>query len=99
MQENWMTILQKEIAAIYGPAEGLRISMTILPGIAADFKKMLDAAGPEQEVSETYHLEDGRASVTLHGKKTLIGVRREKVITGLDVSGRMVPLAEPSILR
>ncbi len=98
MAENWMGLLQKELAAVYGPAEGLRVSMTVLPGIAADFKKMLEAAAPEEEVSETYHLEDRKAEITLRGRKTQIGSRREKVITGLEFSGRKIALAEPAVL-
>ena len=40
---NTESIISK-LKKIYGPAEGIRVYMTIMPGILADFNKMLDKA-------------------------------------------------------
>ena len=71
----------KMLTMIYGPAEGTRVLMTILPGITADFRKMLERAEPGEEISEEYFLEDGKCSVRLAGVKEKAGGR----ITGMTV--------------
>lgn len=53
---------------IYGPGRGAVVYMTIIPGILADFDKMLAKAGPDSEVTEEYRLEDGRGAVFMKGK-------------------------------
>lgn len=58
-----------KLKEIYGEAEGIRIYMTVMPGILADFRKMLDAAKPGSGISEEYILEDKKASLKLHGHK------------------------------
>ncbi len=42
--------------------------MTIIPGILADFNKMLAKSGSGHEVTEEYRLEDGKGSVFLRGR-------------------------------
>ena len=45
----------------------------IVPGILADFKKMLKDAEPDQEISETYHFEDGDGGVEVKGSRSASG--------------------------
>ena len=69
------------LAEIYGSAEASRILMTVMPGITADFRKMLANAAPGETVREVYNLEDGRSAICLEG------VRRgsEELVTRLFV--------------
>ena len=46
---------------IYGPGKGMKMYLTVIPGILADIQKMTTGAVPGQTVSEEYILEDGRA--------------------------------------
>ena len=52
---------------IYGPGRGAGVYMTIIPGILADFHKMLKKTSIGQEISEKYQLEDRKAVILLRG--------------------------------
>ena len=58
-----------KLKQIYGPSEGVRVYMTVMPGILADFRKMLGAAKKGEEVSEEYILEDKKAVLKLRAHK------------------------------
>ena len=60
--------LENELKTIYG-SDAARVFRTILPGILMDFTKMINAAGPDADVREVYHLEDGKGAVALHCRK------------------------------
>ena len=60
--------MEKELKTIYGE-DGPRVFRTILPGILMDFTRMINAAGPNAAVQETYHLEDGNGAVILSCRK------------------------------
>lgn len=57
----------------YGNKEGTRIYLTIVPGILADFKKVLAKAEAGQRVSESYRFEDGDGAVFVTGSKDAAG--------------------------
>ena len=50
-----------------------RIYLTIVPGILADFKKVLAKAEAGQRVSESYRFEDGDGAVFVTGSKDAAG--------------------------
>ena len=50
----------------YGPSGRLKC-FTVLPGVLADFHKMMAAAAPGRRVREEYRLDDGRAVLILTG--------------------------------
>lgn len=52
---------------IYGEKEGLRIFMTVMPGILKDFNSMLKTSLPGKRITEEYIVEDGKAKVLLSG--------------------------------
>ena len=52
----------------YGPEKGLKVYMTVMPGILADFEKMLSAR-PGERLLEEYRLEDRRGTVIVSGRK------------------------------
>ena len=60
----------------YGAKEGTRIYLTIVPGILADFRKMLKQAQPEEEITETYRFEDGDGAVLVKGSRSASGENR-----------------------
>ena len=66
------TVINK-LDNIYGTGRGLDIYTKIMPGIIADFNRMLDKASPGQEVCEQYGTEDKRAVVSVKGKKSASG--------------------------
>ena len=53
----------------FGDAEGARIYMTIMPGVLAGFKKMLDHK-PGKVLQEEYFLEHTKGKLCLQGQKT-----------------------------
>ena len=61
--------LENELKTIYG-SDASRVFRTILPGILMDFTRMINAAGPNAAVQETYHLEDGKGADVLSCRKT-----------------------------
>ena len=65
--------LLEQLKKRYGNQRGTKIYLTIVPGILADFKKMLKDAEPGQEISETYHFEDGDGGVEVKGSRSASG--------------------------
>ena len=63
--ENMIRTLRE----IYGQEEGMRIFMTIMPGITADFQKMLRQAKPDETVEEIYRVDDRKAVIRMKGKR------------------------------
>ncbi len=61
--------LEQELKTIYGE-DASRVFRTILPGILMDFTRMINRAGPDADVREVYHLEDGKGAVVLFCRKT-----------------------------
>ena len=66
--------LKEELTKRYGAKEGMRIYLAIVPGILADFKKMLADKGPGEQISETYRFEDENAGVEVTGSKDASGM-------------------------
>ncbi len=64
-----MAKLTAGLEKLYGPGEGTRICMTILPGILADFRKVLLRAAPGADTAEDYLLEDGKGTVRVTGTR------------------------------
>ena len=60
--------LENELKTIYGE-DASRVFRTILPGILMDFTNMINRAGPDADVREVYHLEDGKGAVVLQCRK------------------------------
>ena len=73
--------LIKELEEIYGKDKGMTVFRTIMPGIIADFDKMLNAAAVGELVTEDYRLEDRKATLRLTGKRTAGGAGRTKNAT------------------
>ena len=56
--------MENELKTIYG-SDAARVFRTIL----MDVTRMINAAGPNAAVQETYHLEDGKGAVVLSCRK------------------------------
>ena len=65
--------LIRQLDGIYGEGRGKEIYSVIMPGIMADFQKLLNRAGVGKEVSEEYGLEDGKGIVSLTGRRNADG--------------------------
>ena len=65
--------LMRQFTEWYG-SDGLKTYMRVIPGILADFQKMVKKAPAGEMVRETYKLEDGKGSLILtwNGKSTAI---------------------------
>lgn len=57
----------RQLTEIYGSQRGQKVYLAVMPGILADFRKMLGKAQPGEKVSEEYHLDDGRAFLAVSG--------------------------------
>mgnify|MGYP002624059976 CR=1 FL=1 len=68
---NILRILQEK----YGYEKGMQVFMTVMPGIMADFRKMLAASPVGMPVMEEYKLEDGKAVITLSGRRLSNGAQ------------------------
>ena len=55
---------------IYGKGRGMEVYTKIMPGILADFEKMVKTSKAGQKITEQYRTEDGRAVLTATGSKT-----------------------------
>ena len=60
--------LIRQFQARYGPGNGMKVYFTVMPGILADFSRMLDER-PGETMTEEYRLEDGKGSLILTGFK------------------------------
>ncbi len=61
-----------QLDEIYGSGKGMNVYTTIMPGILADFDRMLGKAKGAQ-VTEEYRLEDGKGSLYVTGKRSANG--------------------------
>lgn len=68
-----MDELIRQLENIYGKGEGFKRYTTIMPGILADFNKLLKKAPVGKEITEDYHLEDGKGVIHVHGSKSANG--------------------------
>ena len=59
--------LTGKLDLLYGAGNGTKVCMTILPGILADFQKMLAASAPGTKLQEEYRLDDGKGTLLLTG--------------------------------
>ncbi len=57
---------------IYGPGKGMSVYMNIMPGILADFDKILGKSKGSM-VTEEYRLEDGKGSLYVTGRRSANG--------------------------
>ena len=58
---------------IYGKGRGMGVYTRIMPGILADFDRMLKKAPIGEKVSEQYNLEDGKGIILVSGTKKANG--------------------------
>ena len=65
--------LTGKLDLLYGAGNGTKVCMTILPGILADFQKMLAASAPGTKLQEEYRLDDGKGTLLLSGSRDLSG--------------------------
>ena len=68
---------------IYGSGKGIGIYTTVMPGIIADFERMIKSSKVGSRVSEQYRLEDGRAVLIASGSKSHNGM----VDMSIEVTG------------
>ena len=61
-----------QLDEIYGAGKGMNVYMNIMPGILADFDRMLGKAKGDQ-VTEEYRLEDKKAVIYVTGKRNASG--------------------------
>lgn len=62
-----------QLDKIYGSGRGMKVYMTVMPGILADFDKMLKGTPVGVTISELYNLDDKRCTLSLTGKRTPSG--------------------------
>ena len=74
----------KQLDEIYGLGKGMDIYMKIMPGILADFDRMLSKAKGAQTMEE-YRLEDGKGVLYVTGKRSANGQ------TDIDVKIAKIP--------
>ena len=55
---------------IYGKGRGMEVYTNIMPGILADFEKMVKNTKAGEKITEQYRTEDKRAVLTVTGSKT-----------------------------
>ena len=65
--------LMDQLKKKYGQKAGTKIYLTIVPGILADFKKVLKNAAPDEVVQETYKFEDGDGAIVVSGSMSSAG--------------------------
>lgn len=59
----------------YGSAEAMRVYLTVIPPVIADFKGMLEQSVPGTELTEEYRLEDGKGTIRLTGSRRTDGTK------------------------
>ena len=78
-----MENIHKLLVSVYGPQDGLRIGIVVLPNLIKDFKGMLEKAMPGLEIREEYCFDDRPGSIVLSGMRLSGGkCRLTKVCTG-----------------
>ena len=69
---NTENLIQK-LNELYGEGSGMKVYMTIMPGILSDFQKMLASSPIGETVTEEYRLENGKGIIVLTGKRDASG--------------------------
>ena len=69
---NTENLIQK-LNELYGERSGMKVYMTIMPGILSDFQKMLSSSTIGETVTEEYRLEDGKGIIVMAGKRDASG--------------------------
>ena len=64
---DMMDDIIKQLDQIYCPGRGFSVCNTIMPGILADYNRMLDHAPVGKEISEEYRLGDGKGAIHVKG--------------------------------
>ena len=59
-----------KLDGIYGQGRGMEVYTNIMPGILADFEKMVKNTKAGEKITEQYRTEDKRAVLTVTGSKT-----------------------------
>ena len=59
-----------KLDGIYGKGRGMEVYTNIMPGILADFEKMVKNTKAGEKITEQYRTEDKRAVLTVTGSKT-----------------------------
>ena len=95
---SWLKALQDELCTVYGAQEGLRVSFTVVPGILADFRKMLEKAAEGEAVREEYRMEDGRMYLVLEGRAEKRGRARRLIVTGITAGEKTLSRSEQGIM-
>ena len=85
---NWIQNARRVFAALYGEEKGLAVCNAVIPGIMGDFRKVLQKAGADVTVSETYRLDDKRGDIRLLGRRA----GEDLYLEGLSVAGIPVDL-------
>ncbi len=62
-----------KLDGIYGKGRGMEVYTNIMPGILADFEKMVKKSATGTRISEQYRTEDGRAVLTVTGSRSKNG--------------------------
>lgn len=92
MNIAWIRNVQAEFIRLYGPRRGPKICGAVIPGVMADFRKVLAGAEPGVPIGETYRADDRRTVVRLEGRR-LPGGGAE--LTRLTVNDIPVDLGGP----
>ncbi|MBR2717097.1 MAG: hypothetical protein IKD79_05110 [Oscillospiraceae bacterium] len=93
MDIRWIQNARAVFVRLYGEKRGLRVCDAVLPGVTADFRRMLAAAGTHVPVRETYRTDDGRTELRLEGLRTDAG----PVLTRLTIGGAAVELGDKEL--
>ena len=88
MNTAWILHARRAFAELYGGDKGLAVCNAVIPGVMADFRRMLRAAPEGRTVSETYRLDDGRGALRIEGRREADAC----FVTGLSLAGRSIEL-------
>ena len=73
-----------KLDGIYGKGRGMEVYTNIMPGILADFEKMVKNTKAGEKITEQYRTEDKRAVLTATGSKSGNGILDMSIeVTGL----------------
>ena len=88
MNLAWIGNARAAFRAMYGEKRGDAVCGAVIPGVMADFRKVLQAAPAGTTAAETYRLDDKRGDVILTGRRE----NGDLFLTALTVGGRSVDL-------
>ena len=73
MNLAWIGNARAAFRAMYGEKRGDAVCGAVIPGVMADFRKVLQAAPAGTTAAETYRLDDKRGDVILTGTPEGVG--------------------------